>query len=62
MYIFIMTEARVKRILVLLCQLLLRSFWIWGFLISMGYIGSWLVKNLLQRGYTVNATLRNPSM
>jgi bifunctional dihydroflavonol 4-reductase/flavanone 4-reductase len=24
-----------------------------------GYIGSWLVKNLLQRGYTVNATLRN---
>jgi bifunctional dihydroflavonol 4-reductase/flavanone 4-reductase len=25
-----------------------------------GYIGSWLVKSLLQRGYTVNATLRNP--
>jgi bifunctional dihydroflavonol 4-reductase/flavanone 4-reductase len=25
-----------------------------------GYIGSWLVKNLLQRGYTVNATLRDP--
>jgi len=26
-----------------------------------GYIGSWLVKNLLQRGYTVNGTLRNPN-
>lgn len=26
-----------------------------------GYIGSWLVKNLLQRGYTVNATVRNPN-
>ncbi|XP_057864075.2 putative anthocyanidin reductase [Cryptomeria japonica] len=25
-----------------------------------GYIGSWLIKNLLERGYTVNATLRNP--
>jgi len=25
-----------------------------------GYIGSWLAKNLLQRGYTVNATLRDP--
>ncbi|XP_059076790.1 phenylacetaldehyde reductase-like [Cryptomeria japonica] len=25
-----------------------------------GYIGSWLVKNLLERGYTVNATLRDP--
>lgn len=25
-----------------------------------GYIGSWLVKLLLQRGYTVHATLRNP--
>lgn len=25
-----------------------------------GYIGSWLVKSLLQRGYTVNATLRDP--
>jgi bifunctional dihydroflavonol 4-reductase/flavanone 4-reductase len=25
-----------------------------------GYIGSWLVKSLLQRGYTVSATLRNP--
>ncbi|XP_057865857.1 putative anthocyanidin reductase [Cryptomeria japonica] len=25
-----------------------------------GYIGSWLVKNLLQGGYTVHATLRNP--
>jgi len=25
-----------------------------------GYIGSWLVKNLLQRGYTVNATVRDP--
>ncbi|XP_059076791.1 putative anthocyanidin reductase [Cryptomeria japonica] len=25
-----------------------------------GYIGSWLVKNLLQKGYTVNATLRDP--
>lgn len=27
---------------------------------STGYIGSWLVKYLLQKGYTVNATLRNP--
>ncbi|KAG8386202.1 hypothetical protein BUALT_Bualt03G0124500 [Buddleja alternifolia] len=25
-----------------------------------GYIGSWLVKSLLQRGYTVHATLRDP--
>jgi len=25
-----------------------------------GYIGSWLVKNLLQKGYTVNATVRDP--
>ncbi|KAK6157149.1 hypothetical protein DH2020_011397 [Rehmannia glutinosa] len=25
-----------------------------------GYIGSWLVKSLLQRGYRVHATLRNP--
>ncbi|XP_057864110.2 putative anthocyanidin reductase [Cryptomeria japonica] len=25
-----------------------------------GYVGSWLVKNLLERGYTVNATLRDP--
>ncbi|XP_073028828.1 putative anthocyanidin reductase [Primulina eburnea] len=25
-----------------------------------GYIGSWLVKSLLQRGYKVHATLRNP--
>ncbi|XP_059077565.1 putative anthocyanidin reductase isoform X1 [Cryptomeria japonica] len=25
-----------------------------------GYIGPWLVKNLLERGYTVNATLRDP--
>ncbi|GLJ16722.1 hypothetical protein SUGI_0287360 [Cryptomeria japonica] len=25
-----------------------------------GYIGSWLVKNLLERGYNVNATLRDP--
>ncbi|XP_059074473.1 putative anthocyanidin reductase [Cryptomeria japonica] len=25
-----------------------------------GYIGSWLVKNLLERGYIVNATLRDP--
>ncbi|XP_057864109.1 putative anthocyanidin reductase [Cryptomeria japonica] len=25
-----------------------------------GYIGSWLVKNLLERGYTVSATLRDP--
>jgi len=24
-----------------------------------GYIGSWLVKSLLQRGYTVHATLRD---
>lgn len=27
-----------------------------------GYIASWLVKLLLQRGYTVNATVRDPSM
>lgn len=26
-----------------------------------GYIASWLVKLLLQRGYTVKATVRNPS-
>ncbi|XP_021729010.1 tetraketide alpha-pyrone reductase 1-like isoform X2 [Chenopodium quinoa] len=26
-----------------------------------GYIASWLVKLLLQRGYTVNATVRNPN-
>ncbi|XP_057864115.2 dihydroflavonol 4-reductase [Cryptomeria japonica] len=25
-----------------------------------GYIGSWLVKNLLLRGYTINATVRDP--
>eukprot|EP01018_Ginkgo_biloba_P035199 Gb_09085 [translate_table: standard] len=25
-----------------------------------GYIGSWLVKNLLHKGYTVHATLRDP--
>lgn len=25
-----------------------------------GYIGSWMVKSLLQRGYIVNATFRNP--
>ncbi|XP_057867751.2 phenylacetaldehyde reductase [Cryptomeria japonica] len=25
-----------------------------------GYIGLWLVKDLLQRDYTVNATLRDP--
>jgi nucleoside-diphosphate-sugar epimerase len=24
-----------------------------------GFIGSWLVKKLLERGYTVHATLRN---
>lgn len=24
-----------------------------------GYIGSWLVKKLLEKGYTVHATLRN---
>lgn len=24
-----------------------------------GYIGSWLVKSLLERGYTVHATLRD---
>ena len=24
-----------------------------------GYVGSWLVKKLLERGYTVHATLRN---
>lgn len=27
-----------------------------------GYIGSWLVKKLLQKGYTVHATLRNLGM
>lgn len=27
-----------------------------------GYIASWLVKLLLQRGYTVKATVRDPSM
>jgi len=27
-----------------------------------GYIASWLVKFLLQRGYTVKATVRNLSM
>ena len=27
-----------------------------------GYIASWLVKLLLQRGYTVNATVRDPSI
>lgn len=27
-----------------------------------GFIASWLVKLLLQRGYTVNATVRAPSM
>jgi uncharacterized protein YbjT (DUF2867 family) len=26
-----------------------------------GYIASWLVKFLLQRGYTVRATVRDPS-
>jgi len=26
-----------------------------------GYIASWIVKFLLQRGYTVRATVRNPS-
>ena len=26
-----------------------------------GYIASWLVKFLLQRGYTVKATVRDPS-
>ncbi|GFZ06561.1 NAD(P)-binding Rossmann-fold superfamily protein [Actinidia rufa] len=26
-----------------------------------GYIGSWLVKSLLQRGYTVHATVRDPA-
>jgi nucleoside-diphosphate-sugar epimerase len=26
-----------------------------------GYIASWLVKFLLQRGYTVRATIRDPS-
>jgi len=26
-----------------------------------GYIASWLVKFLLERGYTVNATVRDPS-
>jgi uncharacterized protein YbjT (DUF2867 family) len=26
-----------------------------------GYIASWLVKLLLQRGYTVKATVRDPS-
>lgn len=25
-----------------------------------GYIGSWLVRTLLQRGYIVHATLRDP--
>lgn len=25
-----------------------------------GYIGSWLVEALLQRGYTVHATVRDP--
>ncbi|KAJ0053779.1 hypothetical protein Pint_00562 [Pistacia integerrima] len=24
-----------------------------------GYVGSWLVKKLLEKGYTVHATLRN---
>ena len=27
-----------------------------------GYIASWLVKLLLQRGYTVKATVRDPSL
>ncbi|KAL2942060.1 Tetraketide alpha-pyrone reductase 1, partial [Bienertia sinuspersici] len=27
-----------------------------------GYIGSWLVKLLLQRGYIVNATIRDPKL
>ena len=27
-----------------------------------GFIGSWLVKKLLERGYTVHATLRNIGM
>jgi len=27
-----------------------------------GYIASWLVKLLLERGYTVKATVRDPSM
>jgi len=27
-----------------------------------GYIASWLVKFLLQRGYTVKATVRDPSI
>ena len=27
-----------------------------------GYIASWLVKLLLQRGYTVNASVRDPRM
>lgn len=26
-----------------------------------GYIGSWLVKRLLQAGYSVRATVRDPS-
>lgn len=26
-----------------------------------GYVASWLVKLLLERGYTVRATIRNPS-
>jgi len=29
---------------------------------AVAYIGSWLVKNLLQRGYTVISTLKNPIM
>ncbi|XP_057994650.1 dihydroflavonol 4-reductase-like [Hevea brasiliensis] len=27
--------------------------------VATGYVGSWLVKKLLQRGYTVHATVRN---
>lgn len=27
-----------------------------------GYIGSWLVKTLLQRGYIVHATVRDPGL
>jgi nucleoside-diphosphate-sugar epimerase len=27
-----------------------------------GFIGSWLVKKLLEKGYTVHATLRNIGM
>jgi len=29
---------------------------------SSGFIASWIVKFLLQRGYTVRATVRDPSM